>query len=144
MSQFLDEPEVQSASADMLAQQEDILSAIGGLQPAAFRAYGARNAGVEVVAQWTALINGMAIRVPYGYLPSIQALDGVKRAYVEHTYAAPEPVFTGAGTAGYSYDMVNLGKAWNDGYTGKGMLVAVLDTGLDLEYASFSIDDPTA
>ncbi len=44
---------------------------------------------------------------------------------------------TDAGWGGYSYDMVGLSEAWSAGYTGKGMLVAVLDTGLDLEYSSF-------
>ena len=137
VSQFLEDPEVQAASEEMLSQQEDLLWQIGGLQASSLRAYSARSEGVKVLAQWTAVINGMAIQVPYGALSAIRDLDGVKRAYVEHTYAAPEPVLDGAGNAGFSYDMVELGGAWGAGYTGKGMLVAVVDTGLDLEYASF-------
>lgn len=141
VSLYLSEPDVVAAGEQMLAQQAEILREIGGLQPSAFRS--SRNAGIEVIAQWTNLINGMAIRVPYGTLSSIKKLDGVKRAYVEHVYEAPEPgKLEGAGSAGYSYDMVGLGAAWQAGYTGKGMLVAVLDTGLDLEYASFW-DDKT-
>ena len=141
VSQFLEDPEVQAASEEMLSQQEDLLWQIGGLQASSLRAYSARSEGVKVLAQWTAVINGMAIQVPYGALSAIRDLDGVKRAYVEHTYAAPEPVLDGAGNAGFSYDMVELGEAWGAGYTGKGMLVAVVDTGLDLEYASFWDDD---
>lgn len=137
VSQFLEDPEVQAASEEMLSQQEELLWQIGGLQASSLRAYSARSEGVKVLAQWTAVINGMAIQVPYGALSAIRDLDGVKRAYVEHTYAAPEPVLDGAGNAGFSYDMVELGEAWGAGYTGKGMLVAVVDTGLDLEYASF-------
>lgn len=134
VASFLDQPEVQAAAEDMLAQQQSVLNQIGGLQPAKFRA---ASAEPEVLSQWTALINGMAVRVPYGSLSAIRAIDGVKRAYVEHIYAAPEPVMEGAGPAGFSYDMVGLSEAWGAGYTGKGMLVAVLDTGLDLEWASF-------
>ena len=141
VSQFLEDPEVQAASEEMLSQQEELLWQIGGLQASSLRAYSARSEGVKVLAQWTAVINGMAIQVPYGALSAIRDLDGVKRAYVEHTYAAPEPVLDGAGNAGFSYDMVELGGAWGAGYTGKGMLVAVVDTGLDLEYASFWDDD---
>ena len=71
-------------------------------------------------------------------LDKIRALDGVKRAYVEHVYDRPEPIENsvveeGKATYSYSYDMVGVEEAWNQGYTGKGMLVAVLDSGLDIK-----------
>ncbi|MCH5323584.1 MAG: S8 family serine peptidase [Eubacterium sp.] len=95
---------------------------------------------VQVVSQWTNLVNAMAIRVPYGQLKQIRELPGVKRAYVQHTYAVPEPM-PGTGNGGYSYDMVDLSTAWAEGYTGQGMVVAVLDTGLDLEWSTYWDDN---
>ncbi len=93
---------------------------------------------VEVVNNWTTIVNAISIRVPYGMLDKIRDLDGVKRAYVEHVYDRPEPIENsvveeGKGTYSYSYDMVGVEEAWNKGYTGKGMLVAVLDSGLDIK-----------
>lgn len=90
-----------------------------------------------VVAQWTGLVNGMAITVPYGSLAQINELPGVLNAYVQRVFESPAKPETDAGNAGYSYDLVNLNSVWSSGYYGEGMLVAVLDTGLDLEYSSW-------
>lgn len=93
---------------------------------------------VEIVAQWTGLVNALAVKIPYGRLAEVKELPGVADAYVEVTYDRPEEPETNAGEiAGYSYDMVGLSKVWAAGYTGKGMVVAILDTGLDLEWSTY-------
>lgn len=91
--------------------------------------------------QWTVLFNGMAVRAPYGMLDTIRSLKGVKSAHVQHVYSQPVSPVTNAGVAGYSYDMVHLQEVWNKGYTGKGILVAVVDSGLDMEYSSWWSDE---
>ena len=90
------------------------------------------------------LFNGMAVRAPYGMLDTIRSLKGVKSAHVQHVYSQPASPATNAGVAGYSYDMVHLQEVWNKGYTGKGMLVAVVDSGLDMEYSSWWSDEEGA
>ena len=84
------------------------------------------------------LFNGMAVRAPYGMLDTIRNLKGVKSAHVQHVYSQPTSPATNAGVAGYSYDMVHLQEVWNKGYTGKGMLVAVV------EYSSWWSDEEGA
>ena len=102
--------------------------------------WGRDGSQVKVAAQWTSLVNAMAVEIPYGQLEAVQAMDGVKRAYVEHVYDRPvEELGEIDGAYGYSYNMVNLAPAWDAGYTGQGMLVAVLDTGLDLTYTSWGM-----
>lgn len=91
------------------------------------------------MAQWSTLVNGVAVKVPYGVIDEINALDGVKRAYVEHVYDVPEDVKNSNGETpwyAYSYDKVDAPEAWQAGYTGQGMLVAVLDTGLDITWGT--------
>ena len=91
----------------------------------------------RILSQWTGIANGMAVRVPFGLLQTIRQMPGVKGAYVSNTFSAPQSEVEEAGTAGYSYSMVGVGAAWEKGYTGSGMLIAILDTGLDLEYGSW-------
>ncbi|MGN0979780.1 MAG: S8 family serine peptidase [Candidatus Avoscillospira sp.] len=144
VSAFLTSEDAQALSGELLEAQDDVLSNISGVvnEPSAASAEGqaaAQPAEMELVAQWTTLVNAVAVKVPYGKLDEIQNLDGVKRAYVERTYARPEEPVTEAGAiAGYSYDMVGIQQVWNAGYTGKGMLVAVLDTGLDLNWQAYA------
>ena len=133
LSDYLTSASAQAASEALVEQQNEVLAQLDN----GVATYSADNTQVpvQVLSQWTSLVNGMAIRIPYGRLSEIRALPEVKNAYVAHTYEAPAPAIGGENsTYGYSYDLVNLSTAWGKGYTGKGMLVAVLDTGLDLNY----------
>lgn len=141
---FLTSADAKAESNALLRGQDAVLSAISGVvnEPVAASASvqaAAETAEMELVAQRTTLINAVAVKVPYGKLDEIRNLDGVKRAYVERTFAVPDEPVTDAGAiAGYSYDMVGVQAAWNAGYTGRGMLVAVLDTGLDLNWQAYA------
>ena len=121
--------------------QKKVFAEIQAAQPAALQEEGTCTAcAPELMEQWTVLFNGMAVRAPYGMLDTIRNLKGVKSAHVQHVYSQPASPATNAGVAGYSYDMVRLQEVWNKGYTGKGMLVAVVDSGLDMEYSSWWSD----
>lgn len=125
--------------------QKKVFAEIQAAQPAALQAEGTCTAcAPELMEQWTVLFNGMAVRAPYGMLDTIRNLKGVKSAHVQHVYSQPASPATNAGVAGYSYDMVHLQEVWNKGYTGKGMLVAVVDSGLDMEYSSWWSDEEGA
>lgn len=130
LSNYLGTQAAENAAQQALAQQSQVLTEIQGIA-----AYSADQAPVQVLSQWTTVVNGMAVQMPYGKLAEVRKADGVKRAYVAHTYDAPEPTLGNDDTVyGYSYDLVNLSQAWAQGYSGKGMLVAVLDTGLDMNF----------
>lgn len=102
---------------------------------------------LEVKYNYTVALNGIATEIPYGALSMIRALDGVKDAYVVTQYTLPEDnmATTGFGTAeptmNSSTGYIGTQQVWNDlGYTGKGMTIAVVDTGLDVDHPSFSVD----
>lgn len=132
VSEFLASDDAQALSQELLAVQQTVIEEIVTVTDAA-----PAQDEIEVVAQWTELINGISIKIPYGQLGEVKNLPGVKNAYVEQEFERPVEPETEAGTAGYSYDLVGLSEVWNAGYYGEGMLVAVLDTGLDLEYTSW-------
>lgn len=137
VSKYLVSRKAQSIAKDLLKSQNELVADIRAIDgPIATIADG----GVQVISQWTNLVNAMAIRIPYGKLQQIRELPGVKRAYVQKTYEVPTPM-PETGKGGYSYNMVDLSTAWAEGYTGQGMVVAVLDTGLDLEWATYWDDD---
>lgn len=141
VSEFLATEDAQQTEAQLLEEQQSTIDQVAALAevPAVVAMSDEEDAPAgTVVGQWATLVNAVAIRVPYGKLNDIRNLDGVKRAYVEHVYDRPEEL---SGTVDgdkawyqYSYDKVGVSEVWGQGYTGQGMLVAVLDTGLDLKW----------
>ena len=101
----------------------------------------ARAVGTELklTGRFVHAVNAVSLRIPYGKLDAIRTVEGVRSAYVQRVFDRP---VTTAGTAiegdfGHSYNMTGLGDVWAQGYTGQGMLVAVMDTGLDLNYTTW-------
>jgi subtilisin family serine protease len=94
---------------------------------------------LNVTGRYVNAVNAVTVRVPYGKLEALRAVEGVRSVNVERVFSRPVTT-AGAlieGDFGHSYNMTDLGEVWAAGYTGQGMLVAVLDTGLDLTYTSW-------
>ncbi len=144
LSTFLTSDDALRVSEQNRAQQLDLVSRIGSLSlndsESGIAAYSMPANGVELVAQFTGVINAMSVKMPYGLLEQVKKLDGVKTAYVEKTYSIPsdeelEPLV--GGIEKYSYAQAGVNDLWKAGYTGQGMVVAVLDTSLDIFYGSW-------
>ncbi len=94
---------------------------------------------LQVRYQFTAVANAISAVVPYGSMEEIAALPGVEQVCPVPVYEtcqtelSPMTMTTG--------DMVGSYGTWESGYTGAGMRIAVIDTGLDLDHPSF---DPAA
>ena len=88
VSKFLASDDVKEVSEELLDNQENIISQITTLVNEdvneGVNAASISEETVEVVNNWTTIVNAISIRVPYGMLDKIRNLDGVKRAYVEH------------------------------------------------------------
>ncbi len=89
------------------------------------------------VYSFSALLNGFSCDVAYGDLETIAAIPGVKAVHIANTYATPEtqqreyPTMASAGILTGNFTMNN------SGYTGDGLVVAVLDTGLNTAHEAF-------
>lgn len=96
VSKFLASDDVKEVSEELLDNQENIISQITTLvnedANEGVSVASISEEAVEVVNNWTTIVNAISIRVPYGMLDKIRDLDGVKRAYVEHVYDRPEPI----------------------------------------------------
>ncbi len=113
----------------MVKNQDHIVSAMG-------EAVGGE---LTVLNRWTNVVNAVSLRVPYGKLSTLRSIQGVKSVHIERVFDRPVTTQgqTIGGTHGHSYNMTGLGDVWAAGYTGQGMLVAVLDTGIDLLYTNW-------
>jgi hypothetical protein len=128
VSEYLAGNEAKKQSEKLLKKQDKVIAQIESLVKAG-------NQKSKVIVQWTSLTNAFTIRLPYKYLEQIREIEGVKRAYVSHEYERPElPAvsYTDSKVYGYSLFQAGVQSAWQQGYTGKGQLVAVLDTGIDI------------
>ena len=91
-------------------------------------------AELNVLYHYTWLTNAVAAEIPYSAIGAIRNVAGVKQVIVAPTYE----VCANAGTNTIS-DGVMVGRenTWADGYTGKGMKIAIVDTGLDIDHQNF-------
>lgn len=89
-----------------------------------------RQEQVDYTYSYTMLFNGFALRTARKNLETIQSAKGVSRAFVAGSYTLPtvEQADTQA---------LQVALATNQ-FTGKGMTIAVLDTGLDTAHPAFA------
>ena len=113
-----------AAQQNAIAAQEQVEAKIAEAAPEASVRY-----------SYSLLLNGIALECAYGHIAELEALPGVKAVHLVQTYELPtEPKVTSGG------GMIGAPTAWNLGMDGSGMVVAVLDTGLDTDHAAFAVD----
>lgn len=97
---------------------------------------------LDVVWNLTLAANIISANVPRSAIEKIAALDGV-RAVVEETRYEPQVVSMGgeySPNMAISGQMTGASQLWEAGYTGAGMRIAIIDTGLDTDHQSFAPD----
>ncbi len=135
-----------NASAVLMDTHASVLSSIE-----------ASTSSFEKQYDYTLLMNGFSGTIRYGELADLNAVKGVKYAFVAPRFLPCDDVIevmSSDGDTGFLTDAaageiapsmqnansdMNTGDAWAQGYRGDGMTVAVIDTGIDLDHAMFSI-----
>ena len=85
---------------------------------------------MEPQRQYTTLLNGFSAAVTYGQYKAIRKLDCVQSAFIS-------PTFELLPDTANSNRMIGGGIYNTTGFTGEGMLVAILDTGVDMGHEIF-------
>ena len=90
---------------------------------------------LEVLYEYKVAITGMAVSTEYKNLESIKNMPGIKDAWVSPVYYLSDDVEAFTSNAS---TMIGANKVWNEtGYTGQGMKIAIIDTGIYLNHDSF-------
>jgi lactocepin len=87
---------------------------------------------------FTTTVNGFSGIVEYAQIPAIKSVDGVSKVTIAHEYQRPEikPEMK------YSKEIVEAQKAWDEyGTKGEGMVVAIVDTGIDPSHKDMVLTD---
>ncbi len=123
--------EIEACASELVREQDTVLARIRSV------------AGQSVTARYnyTIALNGMAIEIPYGTLAQVRELQGVREAFLAPTYDLPQDMGTETAQPNMyaTKDTFGSAQTWDTlGYTGQGMTIAIIDTGLDLDHPSFA------
>jgi len=132
-------PEEVSASDYMDTFEGDqTLNEIKSVQGEVQRKLNSAKTGLKVEFNYSVVMNGFAVSGPYSAKAYLESIPGVKAVYVANTYDIPETFDAADYATITSGVMLDSDVANANGYTGKGTVTAVLDTGLDLEHQAFA------
>lgn len=88
------------------------------------------------------VLNGFSLSVPYKYIDELEKLPGVKAVSVAERYNQPQTDEADAASStegSFKYNLfTGVPEAQNAGYTGKGTVIAILDTGFQCDHEAFS------
>ena len=92
---------------------------------------------LDVVWNLTLVANMISANVEYGKIEQIKQLLGVADVVLEQQYEPAASENTVQPNMEISTGMTGTTTAWSTGYTGAGMRIAIIDTGLDMSHQSF-------
>ncbi|MDX8344126.1 S8 family serine peptidase [Rossellomorea sp. YZS02] len=96
--------------------------------------------GAKYFNSFTTVINGFSAEVEYGKIKLIEKLSDVQDVHIVNEYKRPveQPEMI------YSKELVQAQEAWRDyGFKGQGMVVGVIDTGIDPSHRDMVLSDDT-
>ncbi|MDD6200960.1 MAG: S8 family serine peptidase, partial [Firmicutes bacterium] len=120
--------EAMAYRADLQKQQDAIVSKIESVT----------KKDLNVVWNLTLAANLISANVEYGQIKTIEKISGVQEVLIETRYEpmAVEKEETNDPNMATSSKQIGSAFAWSSGYTGAGMRIAIIDTGVDSDHQS--------
>lgn len=99
---------------------------------------------IQPLFTYELLFNGFSFEGSAGLIDDIAKLDGIADCYRSMEWGIPEVIDEEDAKVNSSADVVNADILWEAGYTGEGMAIAILDTGIRIDHSNFANapDDP--
>lgn len=132
--------EIAAQTASVTGYQNRQLANLDTLKAGLTQAFGASE-DFKINYTYTVATTGLSVTTQYGNKAAIEAMPGVEQVYVAPTFDLPTETsvdlgeaqpFTSNATTMIGADVLN-----ETGYTGKGMKIAILDTGIVVDHPSF-------
>ncbi len=130
--------EISAQTASVQSYQAEQQTEIAAVQSQVQKLLGQQE-GFEMGYTYTIATTGFSVTTAYGNMQTIEELAGVVHVYVAPSFSLPEngresvkPYTNNAST------MIGAHVLNASGYTGKGMRVAILDTGIKVDHPSFA------
>lgn len=133
---------LRSAQQSMLQQQTAVKADIQAALPQALETAEAAssNSSGDQEYHYTTLLNGFSMQMRYADIATAREVEGVRDVYLVERYTVPEDPSQEVGLhMANSSPMVGANLATQEGYDGTGMIVAILDTGIDTDHEAFSV-----
>jgi bacillopeptidase F len=84
------------------------------------------------------LINGMAVTAPANVIQELASLPGIEQIRPDEVIRVPEITYAPLATPEWNISAINAPALWNQGFTGSGVVVANMDTGVDMDHPDLS------
>ncbi|WP_164545483.1 S8 family serine peptidase [Paenibacillus albus] len=114
---------------------ESTESSISSQQTTVLNAAKAKGINLTVNYQFSTVLNGMEVSVPANKIAELAKIPGVVSVYENRTYhAIPDLAADASDPLNFEIDpiaQIGADQAWAMGYTGRGLKVGVIDTGVD-------------
>lgn len=136
-----DKDEISAQTSAVERYQEEQLMALEVLEDSLTQSFG-RDSEFEVGFKYTVALTGLSVKTELGNKAIIEAMPGVKSVFVAPVYDLPTPVSTSTEEplvplTHNAVKMIGADQLNRNGYTGKGMRIAILDTGMLLNHPNF-------
>lgn len=138
--------EISERTEAVKSQESKQIKAIDSAKKQAAEALG--KSKHEFGFDYTVAMTGFSVTTAYGNRKKLEALNGVESVYVAPTFALPETDYDLAPLTNNASTMIGSDILNSSGYGGKGMRIAILDTGILVTHPNFAalpddkLDDP--
>ncbi|WP_179234230.1 S8 family serine peptidase [Heyndrickxia coagulans] len=109
-------------------QQSGVLSAIRS-----------KKLPLKVENQFTTVANGISGTIPYGKIKELKKIENVSHVYIVNRYKRPQDKLQSVSSNG----LTGAPETWNLKYKGQGMVIGVIDTGIDYRHKDMVLSEGT-